>query len=215
MNEKRPSYFNKVKTIGGHKFYMNDQGRLYVPENEENFEVFLWSLFKKIKNPTEEQILNYQIIKEYPFLLPKNRWDKGLSIDKDYGFDFTWTEINSMPRGWFLAFGKQMLEELKAFFMSKDPEFIYKYMIVDIKEKYGSLRWYDNGMPEGGYNIINKYERLSEKTCIVCGKRGSIDHKVYWLEPLCKKHRDYTLLTEQSETILKEYEEAYKKLAKM
>ena len=35
MNKKRPSYFNKVKTIGGHKFYMNDQGRIYVPENEE------------------------------------------------------------------------------------------------------------------------------------------------------------------------------------
>ena len=57
-------------------------------------------------------------------------------------------------------------------------------MITDIKEKYGTLRWYDNGNTGSGYDIISKYARLSEDTCIKCGKPAT--HMTEgWIMPLC------------------------------
>jgi hypothetical protein len=185
----RPEYFNREYKINGYTFFMNKHGLVYVPENKKDFETFLKILFDNTKNPTSEQKENYELILEYPFLLPKNRWDRGLQITSDFAFDFSWTEIDAMPKGWFKAFGKQMLEELKRFIVEKRPGFLYEYTITDIKEKYGSLRWYDNGTLEGMYNIINKYEELSLSTCIICGKEGTIDNSECWITPLCKYHR--------------------------
>ena len=180
----RSKFFNVEHKINNYVFYKNEQNRVYVPDKKEEFEEFLSVLFGMIENPTEEQTTNYNLILMYPFLLPKNRWDLGLSIGNDYGFDFTHTEIDSMPEGWYKAFGKEMLAELKAFLFETNEAFLYKYMINDIKEKYGGLRWYDNGLPKGGYEIIHKYEELSYKTCIKCGKPAT--HMTDgWIMALC------------------------------
>lgn len=59
---------------------------------------------------------------------------------------------------------------------------------MQIKEKYGSLRWYSNGSPNGcEYPIINKYEALSKRTCIVCGKSAKYI-STGWISPYCEKH---------------------------
>ena len=76
-------------------------------------------------------------------------------------------------------FGLDICKELNALFKkSKCKNFNRKYFISQIKEKYGTLRWYDNGVPEDIYeeysNIINKYEALSAKTCIECGAQAEI-----------------------------------------
>lgn len=173
--------------IDGYTFYQNEQGRFLVPETKEEFNNFTRVLFNTIKDPTELQIENYRLIKEFPFLLPKNRWDKCLSFEPDYGFDFTWTEIDSMPKGWFIAFGMKMINEIKEWFLKERPNFLYEYMITDIKEKYGSLRWYDYGAISGTYEIISKYEKLSEITCIVCGKPATMISSG-WISPYCEKH---------------------------
>jgi hypothetical protein len=84
-----------------------------------------------------------------------------------------------------------MINELNDLLVKYD--FFDKYRITQIKEKFGGLRWYDNGVPEKMYDEYNewleKYEALSEVTCIHCGKAGTIDYKQYWLEPLCKEHK--------------------------
>jgi hypothetical protein len=181
---ERPEYFNIEHVVNNYTFYKNEQDRVYVPENEEDFNKFIKVLFDSITNPTEEQINNYNFILKYPFLLPKNRWDKGLSIDGDYGFDFTYNEIETMPSGWMKAFGQQMLDEIRDFMLKTKPEFLYQYMITDIKEKYGGLRWYDYGTPKGMYEIINKYEKLSYEICIKCGVPAT--HMTEgWIMPLC------------------------------
>ena len=65
-----------------------------------------------------------------------------------------------------------------------------EYYLMQIKEKYGGLRWYDNGFPQEGFeeyrNWINKYEELSFKTCINCGK-SAIGFTKGWITPLCKE----------------------------
>lgn len=98
----------------------------------------------------------------------------------------SYTELDDMPDGWRKAFGIQMCKELKK--ALKQYNYLYKYRITQIKEKYGSLRWYSNGSPNGcEYPIINKYEALSKRTCIVCGKPAKYI-STGWISPYCEEH---------------------------
>ena len=96
----------------------------------------------------------------------------------------TYTEWDAMPVGWNKAFGKQYLKDLKK--QLKKDKMLYKFRIMDLKEKYGTARLYINyGSPEL-YNIINKYESLSWNTCIQCGKSATYTSKG-WIAPYCEE----------------------------
>lgn len=132
------------------------------------------------------KIKNYFLIKKYPFLQIRNVW----TDEKIKTYDYIW--LDDMPKGW-KKLGLNLCKELKRTFKkSKEKNFIKSYRIQQVKEKYGSLRWYDNGIPKDISNeydkIIEKYTELSEHTCIICGKKGEIDYDNFWLEPLCKIH---------------------------
>jgi len=129
-----------------------------------------------MKKIIEEIKRNKELVKEYPFLLPRNRWTG--EVPEDY--DYSYTEIDAMPKGWRKAFGDQMLKELKEAL----GDFADKYRITQIKEKYGALRWYDSGCTKEGHDVVNKYEQLSNYICIKCGKPAT---KVTtgWISPLC------------------------------
>ena len=99
-------------------------------------------------------------------------------------FTPTYTELNSMPIGWRKAFGIQMCKEIKQ--ALKKHNYLYNYRIMQIKEKYGSLRWYDAGAPEEIQTIINKYEDISYHTCISCGKPAKY-LSTGWICPYCEK----------------------------
>ena len=97
----------------------------------------------------------------------------------------TWNELDAMPTGWRNAFGIQMCKEIKV--ALKKNHYLYKYRIMQIKEKFGSLRWYDAGAPSEVYDIIDKYEDISYKTCIVCGKPAELISSG-WISPYCRNH---------------------------
>lgn len=65
-----------------------------------------------------------------------------------------------------------------------------EYKILQIKEKYGSLRWYDGGLPhymhDEYYKWLSKYEKLSEETCIICGDKSTHFQSGY-VVPLCDR----------------------------
>lgn len=105
-------------------------------------------------NPLRKEY-NKNLIEQYPFLLPKNRWTG--KVVEDY--DYSWTEMDDMPVGWRIAFGDQMLEELREELVKYN--YLDKYFITQIKEKYGTLRWYDNGIPAG--KLSEDYESLDVK----------------------------------------------------
>ena len=128
-------------------------------------------------------IKNFCLCKKYPFLRVKNVWNK-----KKYGYSST--ELDMLPNGWRKRFGEDICKELNELFKkSSVKHFNRKYFIVQIKEKYGTLRWYDNGVPEDIFqeylDIINKYEELSGTICIECGKDTKIIELNGWYEPLC------------------------------
>lgn len=128
---------------------------------------------------------NKQLCLMFPWLIPHNRWT-GEEIED---FDYSWTELDAMPDGWRKAFGEQMCHEIQEVLEeTKDKEF--EYRILQIKEKWGYLHWYDNGAPKDISDklntVIKKYEKLSEKTCIKCGAPAT-KISTGWISPWCNK----------------------------
>lgn len=115
---------------------------------------------------------NKELIEEYPFLKLKDNYDDMMT--------YTW--LDNMPIGWRIAFGEQMCKEIKEELVKNNE--LDSYEIIDIKEKFGGLRWYDNSGLPGMQFIIAKYEALSEKTCINCGKPANWISKG-WISPYC------------------------------
>ena len=118
-----------------------------------------------------EQSEDYQALFErYPFL-------------RELGFENReYSLLDEMPPGWRTAFGEQLCAELKE---ELDQEGVAEtYKVLQIKEKYGELRWYDAGNTERGYQIIEKYGRISRRTCIMCGKPATQITRG-WISPYC------------------------------
>lgn len=146
--------------------------------------------FRKDKETRELIKQNKRLIKEFPFLLPRNRFtDKKMK-----NFDYTWTELDNLASGWKDSFGLELCENLKRLLVKAN--FLKKYRIIDIKEKYGTLRLYSNGVPEeisDEYEtLINYYEDKSQLVCHICGKPSKYVTDG-WIEYLCEEHLENKL----------------------
>lgn len=97
----------------------------------------------------------------------------------------SYTELDDMPDGWRKAFGIQMCKEIKKA-LKKKKGALRHYRIVQIKEKFGGLRWYDNTYAEEIQAIIRKYEQISFRTCINCGEPAECI-STGWISPYCNK----------------------------
>lgn len=136
---------------------------------------------KRIKKKKQKQ-KNKQLCERYPFLIPHNRWtDK---VPSNYNYDYT--ELINFPNGWFKAFGIDMLEELRAECIKFN--YLNKLRIMDIKEKYGGLRFYVGPIPKDSkiFDIINKYEEMSYHYCMICGRPAETVNNCGWLETICE-----------------------------
>ena len=51
----------------------------------------------------------------------------------------------------------------------------YKVQVTQVKEKFGGLRFYTNGVPDEIHGMIRMAEAMSYKICDVCGNKGSIN----------------------------------------
>lgn len=91
-------------------------------------------------------------------------------------------DISEMPDGWRKAFGEEMCreiaDELERTGLRKD------YHILQIKEKFGALTWYDHGGNLEINAIKNKYRQRSIHTCIRCGEPAT-RVTTSWISPYC------------------------------
>lgn len=141
---------------------------------------------------------NRKLCKRFPFLIPWNRWSGCLITECQKGkrgywpgnpdaipsYDYSYTELDNMPTGWRTAFGIEMCEEIrKALVEDGDLD---RWRIVQMKEKYGELRLYDNGYKVGSRipSIIAKYQGRSVHTCVICGKPAT-KMTIGWICPFC------------------------------
>jgi len=81
--------------------------------------------------------------------------------------------------GWF-----NLIYELSEKLSKQDPS----CMVVQVKEKFGGLRFYTNGISEIGYNLIYEYEDKSYSTCELCGNTKTAKKRAgSWIRTLCNK----------------------------
>ncbi len=90
------------------------------------------------------------------------------------------------PDGW-----QKIVEETDAMLAHIDPE----YEIHQVKEKYGTLRYYFGTWHEPDTiesKIMNAIERAAEYrssfTCQICGKSGETRWNLPWVQTLCDEH---------------------------
>jgi hypothetical protein len=60
---------------------------------------------------------------------------------------------------------------------------------VQVKEKFGGLRFYYHGGDEFISGLVSMAEGLAEKTCEECGSPGD-QNNIGWVRTLCKSCRD-------------------------
>lgn len=144
---------------------------------------------KREASKLKDEILEYNnsLVKKYPFLEARNVW-----TDEQPDDNLT-TWLDDMPEGWRIAFGEQMCKEIKEQLVKDNC--LREYRIHQIKEKFGSLRIYSSFYTEDLMKIIDKYEVLSWRTCIKCGKPSKYATKG-WIEPYCEDcaheiHKNY------------------------
>lgn len=100
-------------------------------------------------------------------------------------FPTYYTELDSMDKGWKDAFGMNFCKDLrKALIRTGGYKLLFRFRILQIKEKYGRLEVYCIGYNDEINKVISKYSKLSEKTCIRCGKPATCISKG-WISPYC------------------------------
>jgi len=65
---------------------------------------------------------------------------------------------------------------------------IKEFQVIQIKEKFGGLRFYVSHGNEEIHTIIQDAEELSFKICEICGEPGTL--RGGWLKTLCDKHHN-------------------------
>lgn len=81
-------------------------------------------------------------------------------------------------KGWYPLI-EELIKEL-----DKLPEEIE---VLQVKEKFGSLRFYVLSASDIAYDIIDKYQELSQTTCEICedNTTGRVREKNRWYKSLC------------------------------
>jgi hypothetical protein len=67
----------------------------------------------------------------------------------------------------------------------------FQIVAIQVKEKFGGLRFYVTGGDEYSYGLIRKAENDSYKICEECGAPGKLYQRGWWLtqcEPCREKH---------------------------
>ena len=132
-------------------------------------------------------------IEKYPFLMIKdNSVYPFLDVNSTDEHWFT-----DLPDGWVNSFGAKMCDEL----LEVLGKYVYDFIIVQTKEKYGSIRiywrWNNRKHAKNEAEVINqlsyiinciihKYEEISYHTCVKCGRLAT-KYSSPWILPFCSE----------------------------
>lgn len=123
--------------------------------------------------------LDEKLVKAFPNLYRDRHSSMGYTA-MCWGFD--------CGDGWFKLIWdlSEKLEKLIIEYKKQYPDDEYYPAASQVKEKYGTLRFYMNFETDEMRKLIDQAEKLSAKTCEVCGKRGKA-RGYSWIQTLCKK----------------------------
>ncbi len=118
--------------------------------------------------------LEEKLFQDFPLLYDRN-------CEMRFGFE--------CDDGWYDLI-RELSEKLYPLIKQKKPN-VFEYVCTasQVKEKYGTLRFYMNCCTTTMSEIIDEYEEMSSTICEVCGAEGSIDYNQKWLKSTCEEHR--------------------------
>ena len=124
-------------------------------------------LLLKIKE--NDRDANRFLVERYPWLCPCRTEDGIISDD----YDYTWTELYNVPYGW-IGMILDLCENIREVLLMYNIPLKY-YLLLEVKEKYGGLRWYDtlmgfDPMPNEIGDLVTEAENGSYNFCILCGE---------------------------------------------
>ena len=137
----------------------------------------------------EQIIRNRELCEKYPFLLPYDAVDGQDSFDPrndiiDSDFDYSFTMFDCVPKGWKSLF-LSLCDEVRSYVeQHKDIEPFVRF--VDIKEKWGALRMEISCGDKGLWDILTKYEKMSQTVCVSCGAPATRISRG-WICPYCDR----------------------------
>ena len=143
---------------------------------------------KKQRKYDKKRILsNRKLLKKYPWLASDfNPWDARIwNYRKRVGYKWTW--YDDFPRGWRKAFGKMMIEDIDQALKKAGKEVRDNFMVSQIKEKFGELRFYHYGGTREVDDIVEAYSVLSRNICVHCGKPDVGYLTDGWIMPICEE----------------------------
>ena len=88
--------------------------------------------------------------------------------------------------GWFELL-KELLEQINEIvqFLELCEDEYFPISVAQVKEKYGTLRFYMYGTTDSIEQVIDKAELKSAITCEECGKPGSMRERHHWYSVRC------------------------------
>jgi len=131
---------------------------------------------------TYKKLRNWILVKRFPFLRPQCGWTINMRYwPKGYTYKYEETWLDVIPDVWRKDFGISLCKELKDEIRRSH---LSDYKITQVKEKFGGLRWYDEGGNEVTTKIIQKYEQRSRDICAICGQPATkVTHG--WVRYVC------------------------------
>lgn len=101
--------------------------------------------------------------------------------------------------GWFQIIA-ELCGKIDAYLADK-MDLKKSFKVNQVKETFGSLRFYVSVADDTIYSFIEEAEKKSEETCELCGKPGSIIKNNGWLTCLCEKCIKYNEKNKFEDTI--------------
>ena len=115
--------------------------------------------------------LDKKLFDRFSFFKPKKSLMESLM-----GFGFECDD------GWFDII-YSLCEEVEK--VVKDIE---EFEVIQVKEKFGSLRFYTNFSNDEIHKLVGEASKKSQRTCEICGKEGILCDKNSWVKTLCEEH---------------------------
>jgi hypothetical protein len=113
---------------------------------------------------------------------------RGLAGDTR-GLEYYFTRIyyNRIRPGTEMIERKIVQSLLDAEYEPVPETYVYPHL-VQVKEKFGDLRYYVDYLHDDLYPVVNLAERLCRHTCEICGAPGHKRENIGWLRVMCDHH---------------------------
>lgn len=109
--------------------------------------------------------------------------DNGAALQKYYCGDKPLTPF------WKAFWDQKIQEDIDRKKMREVPAKTHQVVATQVKEKFGTLRFYVYGADSETHAMINMAESMSARTCEVCGSPGT-QNTGGWITTLCETHRN-------------------------